>query len=93
MQINTVGRETGARQQGDSVTARIPLDTLDRLTAATSVSGTIGPTSFRLTPQQLADLREFAKRLGTSSRSGSGAEVHAGLCRAAPGDQALGGAA
>jgi hypothetical protein len=29
------------------------------------VSGTLGPTSFRLTPQQLADLREFAKRLGS----------------------------
>lgn len=65
MQINTVGRDTGVRQQGESVTARIPVDTLERLTAASSVSGTLGLMTFRLTPQQLADLREFVKRLGT----------------------------
>ena len=65
MQINTVGRDTGVRQQGESVTARIPVDTLERLTAASSVSGTLGRMTFRLTPQQLADLREFVKRLGT----------------------------
>jgi hypothetical protein len=65
MQINTVGRATGTRQQGESVTARVPLDTLNRLTSASSVSGTVGQTPFRLTPQQLADVREFAKRLGS----------------------------
>ena len=31
MQINTVGRDTGVRQQGESVTARVPVDTLERL--------------------------------------------------------------
>jgi len=65
MQINTTGRYTGVRQKGESVTARVPIDTLTRLTAASSVSGTLGATAFRLTPQQLADLREFVKRLGT----------------------------
>ena len=65
MQINTTGRYTGAQQKGESVTARVPIDTLTRLTAASSVSGTLGATTFRLTPQQLADLREFVKRLGT----------------------------
>jgi hypothetical protein len=65
MQINTLGRETGTRQQGESVTARVPVDTLERLTSASSVSGTLGQSSFRLTPQQLADVREFAKRLGS----------------------------
>ncbi len=65
MQINTVGRDTGNRQQGESVTAQVPIATLERLTAASSVSGTLGPMSFQLTPQQLADVREFVKRLGS----------------------------
>jgi hypothetical protein len=65
MQINTTGRDTGGRQKGESVTARMPIDTLTRLTQASSVSGTPGSTSFHLTPQQLADLREFLKRLGS----------------------------
>src|SRR5262245_156666 len=65
-QVTNVGRDTGApRQQGESVTARVPADTLARLSTAASVSGTLGTTTFRLTPQQLADLREFAKRLGS----------------------------
>jgi hypothetical protein len=64
MQINTVGRAPDTRQQGESVTARVPLDTLQRLTSASSVSGTLGQTSFHLTPQQLVEMREFAKRLG-----------------------------
>jgi hypothetical protein len=64
MQINTTGRGTGARQRGESVTARVPTDVLDRLAGAASVSGRVGSTPFRLTPQQLADVREFAKRLG-----------------------------
>ena len=65
MQINTVGRGTATRQQGESVTGRVPVDTLERMTAAANVSGKLGLTSFRLTPQQLADLREFMKRLGS----------------------------
>jgi hypothetical protein len=43
----------------------MPIDTLTRLTQASSVSGTLGSASFHLTPQQLADLREFVKRLGS----------------------------
>jgi hypothetical protein len=65
MQINTTGRGTGARQRGESVTARVPADVLDRLVGAASVTGRVGSTAFRLTPQQLADVREFAKRLGS----------------------------
>lgn len=64
MQINTTGRDPGARQKGESVVARVPIDTLQRLTEASSVSGKLGATTFQLSPQQLADLREFAKRLG-----------------------------
>jgi hypothetical protein len=64
-EINTVGRETGKRTVGETVRATVPIATLERLAAAHEVSGTLGPTSFRLTPEQLAALRAFAKRLGS----------------------------
>ena len=50
---------------GESVTARVPMDTLDRLANARDISGRLGTTTFRLTPEQLAGVRSFAKRLGT----------------------------
>jgi len=65
VQINSVGRDTANRTQGEAVTARVPIDELDRLTAAREVQGTMGTTSFRLTPQQIADVQAFAKRLGS----------------------------
>jgi hypothetical protein len=64
MQINTTGRDTGARQKGESVVVLVPIETLQRLAEASSVNAKLGPTSFQLSPQQLADLREFNKRLG-----------------------------
>jgi len=59
----TVGRDASARRVGESVTARVPMDTLDRLANARDISGTLGTTTFRLTPEQLAGVRAFAKRL------------------------------
>jgi hypothetical protein len=64
MQINTTGRDTGARQKGESVVVNVPIDTLQRLAEASRVNGKLGDLSFQLSPQQLADVREFAKRLG-----------------------------
>jgi hypothetical protein len=60
----TVGKDVSARRVGESVTARVPMDTLDRLANARDISGTLGTTTFRLTPEQLAGVRAFAKRLG-----------------------------
>ena len=61
----TVGKDVSARRVGESVTARVPMDTLDRLANARDISGRLGTTTFRLTPEQLAGVRAFAKRLGT----------------------------
>ncbi len=63
--VGAAGRAAGARQKGESVVARVPIDTLRRLSEASSVSGRLGRTTFQLSPQQLADLREFSKRLGS----------------------------
>src|SRR5262245_23119283 len=61
--ISIVGRDAVGRTEDETITVRVPVDGLDRLTEAREVSGTLGSTSFRLTPQQLADLRAFAQRL------------------------------
>ena len=61
----TVGRDVSARQVGESVTARVPMDTLDRLANARDISGRLGTTTFWLTPEQLAGVRAFAKRLAS----------------------------
>jgi len=63
--ISIVGRDALGRTEDETITARVPLDGLARLTEAHEVSGTLGATPFRLTPQQLADLRAFAQRLGS----------------------------
>ena len=54
-----------AQRIGESVTAQVPMDTLDRLANARDISGRLGTTTFRLTPEQLAGVRAFAKRLAT----------------------------
>jgi hypothetical protein len=59
----TVGTGVSARRVGEIVTATVPITTLDRLTAAHEISGTLGTTTFRLTPEQLAGVRAFAKRI------------------------------
>ena len=61
----TVGKDVSARRVGESVTARVPMDTLDRLANARDISGRLGTTTFRLTPEQLAGVRAFAKRLAS----------------------------
>lgn len=61
----TVGKDVSARRVGESVTATVPIDTLDRLANARDISGTLGSTTFRLTPEQLAAMRAFAKRVGS----------------------------
>jgi len=60
----TIGKDVTARRVGESVTARVPIQTLDRLATARDISGKLGTTTFRLTPEQLAGVRAFAKRLG-----------------------------
>jgi hypothetical protein len=61
----TVGNGVTARRVGESVTATVPISTLDRLAGAHEISGTLGTTTFRLTPEQLAGVRAFAKRIGS----------------------------
>jgi len=46
------------------VTATVPAAVLDRVAGASDVSSTLGPTTFHLTPEQLAAARAFVQRLG-----------------------------
>ena len=59
----TVARSNADLGNREKVVTRVPLGTLARLGEAQDVRGTLGPTSFRLTPEQLATLRAFARRV------------------------------
>ncbi len=58
------GRNGTDRIQSERVTANVPAAVLDRLAGASDVSGTLGPTTFHLTPEQIAAARAFVQRLG-----------------------------
>jgi hypothetical protein len=58
------GRDGTTRIQSEHVTATVPTAVLDRVAGASDVSATLGPTTFHLTPQQIAAARAFVQRLG-----------------------------
>jgi len=63
-EIASIGRDGAGRIQSEHLTATVPAAVLDRLAGASDVSGTLGPTTFHLTPEQLAQARAFVQRLG-----------------------------
>src|SRR5262245_39767020 len=63
-EIAPTGRDGAGRIQSEHVTATVPAAVLDRVAEASDVSGTLGPTTFHLTPEQLAAARAFVQRLG-----------------------------
>jgi len=63
-EIAPTGRDGAGRIQSEHVTATVPAAVLDRVAGASDVSGTLGPTTFHLTPEQLAAARAFVQRLG-----------------------------
>jgi hypothetical protein len=60
----TWGRDASRRGASEHVTATVPAAVLDKVANANDVSGTLGPTSFHLTPEQIAAARAFVQRLG-----------------------------
>lgn len=62
-QIATAGRTPRPVSVAESVVVAVPTDTLRRLGEAREVTGTVGRTSFRLSPEQLVAVRALLQRL------------------------------
>jgi len=62
-QITTGARTPRPVSVAETVTVGLPPDTLARLAAASEVTGTLGSTAFRFTPEQLLAVRALAQRL------------------------------
>ncbi len=61
--ITTAPRTPRPVSVAETVTVGLPPDTLARLAAASEVTGTLGSTAFRFTPEQLLAVRALAQRL------------------------------
>jgi hypothetical protein len=59
----TFGRDASGRTASEHVTLTVPAAVLDKIANAHDVSGTLGPTTFHLTPEQIAAARAFVQRL------------------------------
>ena len=49
---------------GTAAHGAVPATVLDKVANARDVRGTLGPTTFHLTPEQIAAARAFVQRLG-----------------------------
>ncbi len=57
------GRTNAKVGERETVVVEMPASTLTRISEARDVSGTLGGTAFRLTPEQLAAVRAFRQRV------------------------------
>lgn len=62
-QPNTSVRGSTKPTEEETVTAALTMSSLDQLAKASNVKGTLGGTSFQLTPEQLAAVRAFREKL------------------------------
>jgi hypothetical protein len=62
-QPNTSVRGPAGLNQEETVTIAVPMSALDQMSKASSIKGTLGGTTFQLTPEQLAAIRAFRQKL------------------------------